>query len=65
MANTLAYYDTATITAVERFVRYQIDQTTYDTIWEVLDGRYGGDIRQDQQVQEEFEKGGEGANRQI
>ena len=40
----------------KRFVRYQIDQTTYDTIWEVLDGRYGGDIRQDQQVQEEFEK---------
>ena len=26
----------------KRFVRYQIDQTTYDTIWEVLDGRYGG-----------------------
>jgi len=40
----------------KRFVRYQIDQTTYDTIWEVLDGRYGGDIRQDQQVQEEFDK---------
>jgi hypothetical protein len=26
----------------KRFVRYQIDQMTYDTIWDVLDRRYGG-----------------------
>jgi len=40
----------------KRFVRYQIDQTTYNTIWETLEQRYGGDIRQDQHVMEEFEK---------
>jgi len=40
----------------KRFVRYQINQTTYDTIWEVMDQRYGGDIKQDQHVMEEFDK---------
>ena len=28
----------------KRFVRYQIDQMTYDTIWEVMDQRYGGTL---------------------
>jgi len=32
------------------------DDTTYETLWEVLDRRYGGQIREDQQVMEEFEK---------
>jgi hypothetical protein len=41
----------------KRYVRYQSDQMTYDTICEVLDRRYeGGDIRQDQHVIEEFDK---------
>jgi hypothetical protein len=39
-----------------RFVRHNIDDTTYETLWEVLDRRYGGQIREDQQVMEEFEK---------
>jgi hypothetical protein len=40
----------------KRFVRYQIDHTTHDTIWEVLVRCDGGDIRQDQHVMEEFDK---------
>jgi hypothetical protein len=40
----------------KRFVRYQINQTKYDTIWEVLDQCFGGDIRQDQHNLEEFDK---------
>jgi hypothetical protein len=41
----------------KRFVKYQIDQTTYNTIWETLEQRYGGGgIRQDQHVMEEFDK---------
>ena len=39
-----------------RFVRHNIDDTTYDTLWEVLDRRYGGQNREDQQVMEEFDK---------
>ncbi len=39
-----------------RFVRHNIDDTTYETLLEVLDRRYGGQIRDDQQVMEEFEK---------
>ncbi len=39
-----------------RFVRHNIDDTTYETLWEVLDQRYGGQIREDQQVMEEFER---------
>ncbi len=39
-----------------RFVRHNIDDTTYETLWEVLDPRYGGHIREDQQVMEQFEK---------
>ncbi len=39
-----------------RFVRHNIDNTTYDTLWKVLDRRYGGQIREDQQVMEEFDK---------
>ncbi len=38
-----------------RFVRHNIDDTTYDTLWEVLDRRYGGQNREDQQVMEEFD----------
>ncbi len=39
-----------------RFVRHNLDDTTYDTLWEVLDQSYGGQIREDQQVIEEVEK---------
>ncbi len=39
-----------------RFVRHSIDDKTYETLWEVLDQWYGGQIREDQQVMEEFEK---------
>jgi len=39
-----------------RFVRHSIDDSTYETLWEQLDQRYGGQIREDQQVMEEFEK---------
>ncbi len=39
-----------------RFVRHNIDNKTYETLWEVLDRRYGGQIREDQQVMEEFDK---------
>jgi hypothetical protein len=39
-----------------RFVRHNIDDTTYTTLWEVLDRRYGGQNREDQQVMDEFEK---------
>jgi hypothetical protein len=39
-----------------RFVSHNIDNTTYETLWEVLDRRYGGQIREDQQVMEEYEK---------
>ena len=39
-----------------RFVRHSIDDRTYETLWEVLDQRYGGQIREDQQVMEEFER---------
>ena len=39
----------------KRFVRYQINQTTYDTIWEVLDRRYGGGTF-DKTNMEEFDK---------
>jgi len=30
-----------------RFVRHIIDDTTYTTLWEVLDRRYGGQNRED------------------
>ncbi len=39
-----------------RFVRHNIDDMTYETHWEVLDQRYCGQIREDQQVMEEFVK---------
>jgi len=39
-----------------RFVRHNIDDETYNTLWEVLDQRYGGQNREDQQVMEEFDK---------
>ncbi len=39
-----------------RFVRHNIDDTTYTTLWEVLDRRYGGESREDEQVIEEFER---------
>jgi hypothetical protein len=39
-----------------RFVRHSIDDSTYETLWEQLDQCYGGQIREDQQVMEEFEK---------
>jgi hypothetical protein len=39
-----------------RFVRHNIDDMTYKTLWEVLDRRYGSQIREDQQVMEEFDK---------
>jgi hypothetical protein len=39
-----------------RFVRHNIDDMTYTTLWEVLDRRYGGQNREDQQVMEEFER---------
>jgi len=39
-----------------RFVRHNIDNKTYTTLWEVLDRRYGGQSREDQQVMEEFER---------
>jgi Protein of unknown function (DUF1759) len=39
-----------------RFVRRSIDDRTYETLWEQLDQRYGGQIREDQQVMDEFEK---------
>ena len=39
-----------------RFVRHSIDDSTYETLWEQLDQRYGGQIREDQQVIYELEK---------
>jgi hypothetical protein len=39
-----------------RFVRHNIDDTTYTTLWEVLDRCYGSESREDQQVMEEFER---------
>jgi hypothetical protein len=39
-----------------RFVRHNIDDTTYTTLWEVLDRRYGGQSKENQQVMEEFER---------
>ena len=39
-----------------RFVSRNIDNKTYTTLWEVLDRRYGGQSREDQQVMEEFER---------
>ncbi len=39
-----------------RFVRHNIDNSTYTTLWEVLDQQYGGQKREDQQVMEEFER---------
>jgi len=39
-----------------RFVRHSIDDSAFKTLWEQLDQRYGGQIREDQQVMEEFEK---------
>ena len=39
-----------------RFVRHSIDDKTYKTLWEVLDQWYGGQIREDHQEMDEFEK---------
>jgi len=39
-----------------RFVRHNIDDTTYKTLWEVRDQSYGSQIKEYQQVMEEFEK---------
>jgi len=39
-----------------RFVRHSIDETTYTTLWELLDRRYGGQSKENQQVMEEFER---------
>jgi hypothetical protein len=39
-----------------RLVRHSIDDKTYETLWEQLDQQYGGQIREDHQVMDEFEK---------
>jgi hypothetical protein len=43
-------------TPCARFFRHNIDNMTYETLWEVLDQRYGSQVRDNQQVMQEFEK---------